>query len=127
MEERTQAAYEQSRKEAFRQMPLRIRAAAGLKAVAFTGAIAVLVFMIFAYPLFASPVASEAPLPALEREHLSKPLRVAQSWNCSPRKTCKAINSCEEALWYLLNCSWGGRLDGDSDGAPCEQLCGSNN
>ena len=52
---------------------------------------------------------------------------IAQSWSCQPRKTCGQIGSCEEAVWYLYNCNWGGRLDGDSDGAPCEQLCGSNN
>ena len=52
---------------------------------------------------------------------------LAQSWSCQPRKTCGKIRSCDEALWYLYNCSWGGRLDGDSDGAPCENLCGSNN
>lgn len=47
--------------------------------------------------------------------------------SCQPRKTCGKIHSCDEAVWYMQNCSWGGRLDGDSDGAPCEQLCGSNN
>ncbi|MCJ8517841.1 excalibur calcium-binding domain-containing protein [Pseudorhizobium tarimense] len=47
----------------------------------------------------------------------------AQSWSCQPRKTCGRIQSCEEAEWYLANCSWGGRLDGDSDGIPCEKLC----
>ncbi|MHA6297847.1 excalibur calcium-binding domain-containing protein [Devosia sp. CAU 1758] len=53
-------------------------------------------------------------------------IEVAQV-SCQPRRTCSQIGSCEEARWYLNNCSWGGRLDGDSDGAPCEQLCGSNN
>jgi hypothetical protein len=51
----------------------------------------------------------------------------AQSWSCQPRKTCGKISSCEEAEYYLYNCSWGGKLDGDGDGAPCETLCGSNN
>jgi hypothetical protein len=50
---------------------------------------------------------------------------VAQSWSCSPRKTCTRIRSCDEARWYHQNCSWGYRLDGDSDGVPCESLCGS--
>ena len=50
---------------------------------------------------------------------------VAQSWSCSPRKTCGRIGSCDEAVWYLENCSWGYRLDGDSDGVPCESICGS--
>lgn len=55
------------------------------------------------------------------------PKRVAASYSCSPRKTCSQIRSCAEAQWYLRNCSWGPRLDGDGDGAPCEALCGSNN
>lgn len=56
-----------------------------------------------------------------------QPAETAQSWSCSPRKKCGRIRSCEEAEWYLSNCSWGGKLDADSDGAPCETLCGSNN
>lgn len=49
---------------------------------------------------------------------------LAQSYSCSPRKTCsKTIRSCEEARWLFNNCSWGYRLDGDNDGIPCENLC----
>jgi len=50
-------------------------------------------------------------------------LTIAQSYSCQPRKTCGKIGSCQEANWYLWNCSWGGRLDGDSDGVPCESIC----
>jgi len=71
--------------------------------------------------LVASQVAS-SPEPAI-----SKPIELSQSWSCAPRKTCGKISSCEEAEWYLVNCSWGPRLDRDNDGAPCESLCGSNN
>ncbi len=46
-----------------------------------------------------------------------------RSYSCSPRRTCSAIGSCQEALWYLENCSWGGRLDRDNDGIPCESIC----
>ena len=45
---------------------------------------------------------------------------VADSYSCTPRRTCKQIITCEEANWYLKNCSWGGRLDRDKDGKPCE-------
>lgn len=55
------------------------------------------------------------------------PTHVAASYSCAPRKTCSQIRSCDEAQWYLANCSWGSRLDGDADGSPCETLCGSNN
>ncbi|WP_246677579.1 excalibur calcium-binding domain-containing protein [Mesorhizobium sp. B2-3-12] len=49
---------------------------------------------------------------------------VAQSgYSCEPRRTCKQIGSCDEAQWYLQNCSWGGRLDRDGDGVACESLC----
>ena len=48
---------------------------------------------------------------------------VQGSYFCSPRRTCSQIESCQEARWYLENCSWGGRLDRDSDGVPCESIC----
>lgn len=50
-------------------------------------------------------------------------LRLAESYSCSPRQTCSEIASCEEATWLLDNCSWGGKLDRDKDGVPCESLC----
>ena len=54
---------------------------------------------------------------------VSQSVVVAQSWNCQPRRTCPQIDSCEEARWYLSNCPWGGRLDRDGDGIPCESIC----
>lgn len=44
-------------------------------------------------------------------------------YSCSPRRSCGQIGSCDEARWYLANCSWGGKLDRDSDGVPCETIC----
>ncbi len=52
-----------------------------------------------------------------------KQLVVAGSWSCSPRLTCNEIASCEEAVWLLQSCSWGGALDRDNDGMPCETIC----
>lgn len=49
--------------------------------------------------------------------------QVAQSYSCQPQRTCPQISSCNEANWYLANCSWGGKLDRDKDGIPCESLC----
>ena len=46
---------------------------------------------------------------------------------CQPRKTCSKIDSCDEAMWYLENCSWGRKLDRDGDGRPCESFCGGAN
>ena len=51
---------------------------------------------------------------------------LAQSWSCTPRRLCTQITTCEEARWYMAQCTWGYRLDGDSDGIPCEKLCGSS-
>ncbi|MER9166181.1 excalibur calcium-binding domain-containing protein [Mesorhizobium australicum] len=45
------------------------------------------------------------------------------SFSCEPRRYCTQIGSCEEAQWYLQNCSWGGKLDRDGDGKACESLC----
>ncbi|MTH62659.1 hypothetical protein GL284_00070 [Paracoccus sp. DK608] len=56
--------------------------------------------------------------------HLQRLMQMAKGgYSCSPRKTCGAIGSCEEAIWYLNNCGWGGKLDRDSDGVPCESMC----
>lgn len=52
-------------------------------------------------------------------QQMTEPL-IAQSLSCTSRLTCGRIPSCQAALWYLSNCSWGGRLDRDRDGRPCE-------
>ncbi|CDX12075.1 Excalibur domain protein [Mesorhizobium plurifarium] len=44
-------------------------------------------------------------------------------YSCQPRRYCKQIRSCAEANWYMQNCSWGGALDRDNDGIPCEGTC----
>lgn len=56
-------------------------------------------------------------------QSLNALMQFAASYSCSPRKTCKRISSCNEARWLLANCSWGGALDRDKDGVPCETLC----
>lgn len=43
-------------------------------------------------------------------------------FKCGQRKTCKQLGSCEEAKFLLNECGFS-RLDGDSDGIPCETLC----
>jgi hypothetical protein len=47
----------------------------------------------------------------------------SSGYSCEPRGTCSQISSCDEANWYLANCPWGGKLDRDKDGIPCESLC----
>ncbi|MBZ9775190.1 excalibur calcium-binding domain-containing protein [Mesorhizobium sp. CO1-1-8] len=64
----------------------------------------------------AGPAVSQ-PLGFISRQ------QVAQSYSCQPRRKCSQISSCDEAQWYLSNCSWGGKLDRDGDGVACETLC----
>lgn len=43
-------------------------------------------------------------------------------FTCGTKRYCREMRSCEEALFYLRQCGLN-RLDGDSDGTPCESLC----
>ena len=43
--------------------------------------------------------------------------------SCPGRLLCRQIGSCQEAQFYLANCSWGHKLDSDTDGVPCESIC----
>lgn len=65
-----------------------------------------------------APPPVQAPVQTLTRQ----PSQQANV-SCSPRRTCGQIGSCAEARAYLAQCSWGYRLDGDSDGVPCESIC----
>jgi len=46
------------------------------------------------------------------------------SFTCSGKRYCRQMNSCEEAHYYLQVCGVSS-LDGNSDGEPCEMLCGT--
>lgn len=67
---------------------------------------------------------AEGATPASQPLGLVSRRLVAQSgYSGEPRRTCSQIDSCDEAQWYLQNCSWGGKLDRDKDGQACETLC----
>ena len=70
--------------------------------------------------LLASGVATPSPMTPWPEAATE---RHAQAYDCQPRRTCSQIGSCAEASWRLQNCPWGGRLDKDGDGVPCESLC----
>jgi endonuclease YncB( thermonuclease family) len=42
--------------------------------------------------------------------------------SCGAKKRCREMSSCEEAKHYFTQCGLK-KLDGDSDGIPCEILC----
>jgi hypothetical protein len=76
-----------------------------------------------ALPLIAAASSADA-LPSEGRSDVeARLMEFAQSYSCTPRQTCSQISSCREANWLLQNCSWGGRLDRDGDGVPCETMC----
>ena len=44
------------------------------------------------------------------------------SFQCESKTTCRQMQSCAEAKYYLMSCGLT-RLDGDKDGVPCESIC----
>ena len=45
-----------------------------------------------------------------------------QDFDCSRRKSCKQMTSCEEATYHLTVCG-NRKLDGNNDGIACNSLC----
>ena len=50
-----------------------------------------------------------------------EPTEYNPEFECSIKRYCKEMVSCEEAMYYLKHCGLS-RLDGDGDGVPCEAL-----
>jgi len=48
--------------------------------------------------------------------------RINSNPNCGDKRYCNQMDSCQEAIFYLTQCSVS-TLDGDGDGDPCESLC----
>ncbi len=46
----------------------------------------------------------------------------AKAFTCGSKTYCREMTSCDEAMFYLRECGLT-RLDGDSDGVPCESIC----
>ena len=62
-----------------------------------------------------------SPVPTLYKAPTVAPT-IATSEECRGKKTCREMNTCEEAMFYLNNCGVT-KIDGDHDGVPCEKLC----
>ena len=76
------------------------------------------------------------PMPPWEYRHNSKissvstnalpkatTIKPSVNFSCGNKHYCKEMTSCEEAMFYLTQCGLS-HLDKDSDGIPCEKLCG---
>lgn len=50
------------------------------------------------------------------------PRQSSSGFQCGAKTYCREMNSCEEAMYHLNRCGLS-RLDGDSDGVPCEKIC----
>lgn len=50
------------------------------------------------------------------------PRQSPSRFQCGTKTYCREMNSCEEAMFHLNRCGLN-RLDGDSDGVPCEKIC----
>ena len=44
----------------------------------------------------------------------------SQLYHCSGKIYCSEMTSCEEAVYYQVNCP-NTKMDGDNDGIPCEK------
>jgi endonuclease YncB( thermonuclease family) len=69
----------------------------------------------------------EAGVPPWEWRHASRTRRIepqalGEPFTCGTKNVCRQMISCEEARFYLTQCSVES-LDGDKDGIPCETLC----
>ncbi len=54
--------------------------------------------------------------------HATKSPEVALPSRCDERRTCREMQSCREAMFFMTECGLS-HLDGDRDGVPCERLC----
>ena len=52
------------------------------------------------------------------------PAAPSSTRSCSDgKRVCRDMDDCEDAVFHLEQCGMS-RLDGDSDGTPCEKICG---
>ena len=78
--------------------------------------IGLLVFSALSWRTTSHPTAGDSPQIAI-------PTSTTQGFQCSGKRSCSQMTSCEEAMFYLKHCP-GVEIDGDHDGIPCEQqLC----
>lgn len=73
--------------------------------------------------IYIPPANTPAPqAPVYTDQTTSNTQTSSSSFTCSGKTKCGDMVSCEEARFYYTQCGVG-RLDGDKDGVPCEDLC----
>lgn len=68
----------------------------------------------------AKRAAARTPSPSAAM--VASPRQSSSGFQCGTKTYCREMNSCEEAMFHLNRCGLS-RLDGDSDGVPCEKIC----
>lgn len=62
------------------------------------------------------------PSPPATTRSMPSTAASAAGFTCAGKKYCKEMTTCAEAQFYMTECGLS-RLDGDSDGMPCESIC----
>lgn len=71
-----------------------------------------------------APAASARPQALFSPAPRSATPSSSGQFSCSGKRFCREMSSCAEAHYYLRQCGVAS-LDGNSDGEPCEALCGT--
>lgn len=70
-----------------------------------------------------APTAALVSVPAPSPAPASMPVQAYSGFSCDGRTMCSQMSSCAEAKYFISNCP-NTKMDGDSDGEPCEsQWC----
>lgn len=86
-------------------------------------------FGLIGYQIYQFAAAKLAPKQTNAPVELNDPATIqakksnSNKYRCDGRQYCSQMVSCEEAKWFLQNCS-DTKMDGDGDGIPCEDKCG---
>lgn len=66
----------------------------------------------------------ESVAPAVVESPVRVPTKKANMFKCDGRQHCSQMKSYEEAKFFIQNCP-NTKMDGDSDGIPCERQFGN--
>ena len=90
-----------------------------LLALFIVGVIAWRGYVSYSHRQQVQPVGADTGVPRPMRL-LSDNVAASASFSCDGRTSCSQMTSCAEATYFLNHCP-GVKMDGDSDGIPCEK------